>query len=105
MGEHKHNPASLVIDTRPKCGSCVHFLADKPGSVHGACRAGPPMPAFGMRQGALGKVEEIVKSAWPPVTTDRWCGQHPDFMRWWSENREEITATLALNDIAMEGRA
>jgi hypothetical protein len=103
MGEHKHNLVATSAATRPKCGTCVHFLVDRP--PHGACRAMPPTVAFGMRLGALGKPEEVVKSAWAPVQADQWCGQHPDFMRWWSEHREDFAAALALGDVTMEGRA
>lgn len=102
MSQHKHNATAIAAATRPKCGSCVHFFAEQPG--HGHCRALPPSTAFGIKQ-ALGQVQEIVKSAYPPQTADKWCGAHPDFMRWFSEHRDQFAAAVQIGDVATEGQA
>lgn len=105
MSQHKHNSTSIAAVTRPKCGTCVHFVADQGQAVHGHCRALPPSAAWGVRQGPLGKLEEVIKSAYPPTTSDKWCGAHPDFMRWWSEHREQFQAAVQIGDVATEGQA
>lgn len=51
------------------CATCVFFNRSKPPHDHsGQCRHDPPKLSFGK--------EHSLKSVWPLVYIDAWCGQH-----------------------------
>jgi hypothetical protein len=55
------------------CASCRFVLADRTGSV---CRREPPKPALVMTgQTAQGPVLDV-RSMWPPVRMEWWCGEY-----------------------------
>ena len=94
MGEHKTNPIAAAANSRTKCGTCAHWVRDN-GEV-GHCRRSPPMPMLQPKQGLRG-MEMALGSHWPPIGADRWCGEHTQFLRWFSENRDRIAEIDALD--------
>jgi hypothetical protein len=40
-------------------------------------------------------MEEELSSAWSPVTSERYCGEHPDFPAWYAQNKKAIRTALA----------
>ena len=73
----------------------------------GYCRFNPPQPFLFLLPPAVhgAAAQEITKSAYPPQHVDRWCGQHPDFMRWWMEHRDEFSQTREIREAEVEGTA
>jgi hypothetical protein len=94
MSEHKQNPVAIVSTSRPKCRTCVNFFRDGPNGGH--CRRFPPVPALVPQQTIKG-VQLVLQSNWPPTLNDRYCGEHNDFLRWLSENREHLIEAAALD--------
>jgi hypothetical protein len=82
MSQHKTNPVALASNGRPKCETCVHGLF--PDAGNGVCRFGPPSVFHDIAMPkVMGQPPQItVTSNWPPVARETWCGQHPDYMRW-----------------------
>ena len=99
MGEHKTNSVAIEAADRPRCGSCVHFMREQGRGGH--CRRMPPTVFIVPQQGPMGQVlkdafgnpQMMPSSLFPPTYEDRWCGEHPDFMVWWS-NRKRISPAL-----------
>ena len=91
---------------RPTCSSCPHFFREN-AQGNGHCRFLPPTAFLQISVNRLNpqQMQESLKSAHPPQTADKWCGQHPDFLRWWSAHREEFAATAALREATVEGQA
>lgn len=101
MSEHARNPNAA--ETRPRCGSCVHYYRDGPTAGH--CRLMPPTPFHLPAANKLGQVSMTLQSTWPPTAPDRWCGAHPDFMRWFSAHREDARQIADLEQRPQEGQA
>lgn len=80
MGEHLTNPRAAMAATRPACVTCVHFYPENEKGGH--CRRYPPTAMMVPQMTALGQPSVGLRSSWPPTTPDRWCGEHPGFMRW-----------------------
>jgi hypothetical protein len=84
----------IVANSRPRCPSCPHFHRDNAAGGH--CRRYPPTVLMVPQQTIKG-VEILPNSVWPPTQNDRFCGEHPDFIRWFSENRERAVETAGLD--------
>jgi hypothetical protein len=98
----------FVLDSRPKCGGCVHFVLNDPASGLGHCRIKPPrafkmmMPVASQPSIALPGPQQQnlqimfdLNAHWPPVNSEFWCGDHPDFRVWYMANRKAIRDALS----------
>lgn len=88
---------------RPKCATCVHFFRENPQAGH--CRRHPPTPFHMPQKTAMGAIQMLLQSSWPPVTPERWCGEHPDFLRWLSENRNRALDLMEFEAAPAKGAA
>jgi hypothetical protein len=94
MSQHKTNPNALQAKSaRPTCASCVHMF--RQSTTGGECRRNPPTGFLSpqpQKTIAGMQMQLAPMSAWPPVQNQHYCAEHPDFMRWWSANREAFDA-------------
>jgi hypothetical protein len=62
-------------DNRERCGKCHGFVPNGSDIREGHCQINPPtLIAIPTGINARGEVEMMIKAAWPPVASDRWCG-------------------------------
>jgi len=90
MSQHKTNPVALAANGRPKCETCVHGMF--PAEGNGVCQFGPPTVFHDfVAPKVLGQPALMnTTSSWPPVARNSWCGQHPDFMRWFLGHQRTV---------------
>lgn len=107
MGEHKTNPRVQAMEDRPRCGSCPHWLPPPTGDV-GECTYFPyGLVALAPRQDAIGRSSVVPTTFIPPKRRDQFCGQHPEFMRWYLAHRNDVPVpqTTELAAAIPEGKA
>lgn len=107
MGEHKTNRNAIMANTRPKCGTCVHFIEPQQGDV-GECSYWPyGVVSIIIRPGAIAGTapQALPTTHYAPKARNQFCGQHPDFMRWYGENRNRFREIGALEAQPSEGAA
>lgn len=97
VGEHKTNGFATLNATRPRCGSCPHFVKEDGGTT-AHCRERPPTVFVMQTRNAVGQTQMITQSFYPPTTAEHWCGRHSEFMRWWMLHREQPGAETAAED-------
>jgi hypothetical protein len=101
MSEADTNETAKQAASRPKCKSCVHFLPTDDKS--GLCRRYPPTALMVPAPGAIrGQMTLQVQSQWPPTMNERWCGEHPEFSRWFAMHTMDFSAVDKL-DLARAG--
>lgn len=54
------------------CETCAFFRPERSQGFTGRCRARPPVPVFMPESDGKPKV----RSMWPIVRSDDWCGEH-----------------------------
>lgn len=100
MGEAKSNIVALQAATRPKCKTCPHFTAAGDNSSNHHCRRYPPVPMQVTQQIPPQIVDAtkmppvmsppqmamVLKSYWPPIGEQGWCGEHPEFGLWYGKH-------------------
>jgi hypothetical protein len=62
---------------RPTCETCVFFDDE----LDGRCRRNPPTPTVFLWPAAE---EPTASTIWPSVWSGDWCGEHPDFPRYFA---------------------
>lgn len=103
----KDETAIFVLNTRPLCGTCAHFhLDDAAGRGHCRIRSPKtfkmlkPMPAKAGSaivqpgQPPVMIMQEELSSSWSPIMATSYCGEHPDFAAWYTQNKKAIRAAL-----------
>lgn len=108
MGEHKTNRNSIMASSRPKCGTCPHFIEGAKRDAVGECSFWPFGTVHVMitpPRIAGQPAQMLPTTVYAPKLPDQFCGQHPEFMRWYGENRERIREVSALDAKKAEGEA